>query len=86
MPGALNLPMKSVLDDKGRLKRGNTLTSAFHDAGVVLDRPIVTTCGSGVTAAVLTLALAELGTDSRLYDGSWAQWGSGTQTPVVTGA
>jgi thiosulfate/3-mercaptopyruvate sulfurtransferase len=86
MPGALNLPMKSVLDDNGRLKRGKTLASAFHDAGVDLDRPIVTTCGSGVTAAVLSLALAELDTDSRLYDGSWAQWGSGTQTPVVTGA
>ncbi|PZO02517.1 MAG: 3-mercaptopyruvate sulfurtransferase [Alphaproteobacteria bacterium] len=86
MPGALNLPMKSVLDDNGRLKRGKTLASAFHDVGIDLDRPIVTTCGSGVTAAVLSLALAELGTDSRLYDGSWAQWGSGTQTPVVTGA
>jgi len=86
MPGALNLPMKSVLDDNGRLKRGKTLASAFHDVGIDLDRPIVTTCGSGVTAAVLSLALAELGRDSRLYDGSWAQWGSGTQTPVVTGA
>lgn len=85
MPGALNLPMKSVLDDRGQLKRGTALKTAFREAGIDLDRPIVTTCGSGVTAAVLSLALAELGTGSRLYDGSWAQWGSGTVTPVVTG-
>lgn len=86
MPGALNLPMKSVLDDRGHLKRGDTLATVFREAGIDLDRPIVTTCGSGVTAAVLSLALAELGTGSRLYDGSWAQWGSGTETPVVPGA
>lgn len=86
MPGALNLPMTSVLDDQGRLKRGDRLEATFREAGIDLDRPIVTTCGSGVTAAVLSLALAELGTGSRLYDGSWAEWGSGTETPVVTEA
>lgn len=85
MPGALNLPMKSVLDDRGQLKRGQALETTFREAGIDLDRPIVTTCGSGVTAAILSLALAELGTGSRLYDGSWTQWGSGTETPVVTG-
>lgn len=85
MPGALNLPFGQLLNADGTLKRGAALKTAFHDADVDLDRPVITTCGSGVTAAVLTLGLAELGRTSRLYDGSWAEWGSRADVPVEVG-
>lgn len=86
MPGALNLPYGAVLNADGTMKRGAALEAVFADAGVEIDRPVITTCGSGVTAAILTLALAELGRPSRLYDGSWAEWGSPEGGPVVAGA
>lgn len=85
MPGALNLPFGQLLNADGTLKRGAALKAAFHDADVDLNRPVITTCGSGVTAAVLTLGLAELGRTSRLYDGSWAEWGSRADVPVEVG-
>lgn len=84
MPGALNLPFGQLLDSDSKMKRGDALAQAFVDAGVDLDRPAITTCGSGVTAAVLTLGLAELGRPSRLYDGSWSEWGGRMDTPVQT--
>lgn len=86
MPGALNLPFPEVLTPDGGLKDRDGLRAVFAQAGIDLDRPVVTTCGSGVTAAILSLALAELGHDSRLYDGSWAEWGGPNGGEVVTGA
>lgn len=85
MPGALNLPYASLLNPDGTLKRGDALAAAFREAGVDIDRPVVTTCGSGVTAAILTLGLVELGRSARLYDGSWSEWGAPEGGPVQTG-
>jgi thiosulfate/3-mercaptopyruvate sulfurtransferase len=85
MPGALNLPFTEVVAADGTLKPADQLEAAF--AHVDLSRPIVTSCGSGVTASVLALALARLGRDDvAVYDGSWTEWGGRPDTPVVTGA
>lgn len=84
MPGALNLPFPGILNPDGTMKQGQALEQAFRAAGVDLDRPVLTTCGSGVTAAILSLGLAVLGRTSRLYDGSWAEWGGRADTGVET--
>ena len=86
MPGARNLPITQILADNGALKSNGELTKLFSEAGIDLSQPIITTCGSGVTAAGLTLGLAILGVDTvRLYDGSWAEWGSQTNTGIEKG-
>lgn len=85
MPGAINLPYSALLTPEGRMKPPAVLTQVFDDAGIDLDRPIVTSCGSGVTAAILSLGLAVLDRPSRLYDGSWTEWGSHPDTPVQAG-
>jgi thiosulfate/3-mercaptopyruvate sulfurtransferase len=85
MPGSLNVPFGELLKD-GRLASHETIASAFQDAGVDLDRPVVTSCGSGVTASILTFAIDALGKPpGKVYDGSWSEWGARQDTPVVTG-
>lgn len=84
MPGAFSLPFSNLVRD-GRLKDESELREAFEAAGVDVSKPIVTTCGSGVTASVLSFALEGLGTSAAgLYDGSWSEWGAGGR-PVATG-
>jgi thiosulfate/3-mercaptopyruvate sulfurtransferase len=86
MPGACNVPWGGLINADGTMKPADELRAAFEDAGVDLSRPIVTTCGSGVSAALLALALARLGReDVAVYDGSWTEWAGRQDTPVVTG-
>lgn len=86
IPGSRNLPFGQVLNPDGTFKDEAGLRVAFEQAGVDLDRPVVTTCGSGVTAAVLLFAMHLLGKDdTALYDGSWSEWGADPATPKATG-
>ncbi len=87
MPGAFNLPFTNLIAEDGTFKRGVSLKQAYLDAGIDLDKPVTTTCGSGVTAAILTMGLTELGVrDLALYDGSWSEWGGRQDTEVVQGS
>ena len=85
MPGARNVPATTLSRD-GKLFPPNELKKILEEAGLDLSKPVVTSCGSGVTAAVISLALASIGhEDNRLYDGSWTEWGGLPDTPVASG-
>jgi thiosulfate/3-mercaptopyruvate sulfurtransferase len=85
MSGAKNVHYSSLIGGDGVLKAPADLQRAFTSNGIDLEKPVVTSCGSGVTAAILTLALTELGAkDHALYDGSWTEWG-GNEQPVEKG-
>lgn len=85
MPGAVCLPFVALVED-GQMISAERIAAVFAQAGIDMDRPVVTTCGSGLTAAVLSLGLEMLGhRDHRLYDGSWTEWGADATSPIVTG-
>ena len=84
IPGSSNVPISNLLND-GALKDKNDLAAAFASGGIDIGRPVITSCGTGVTACGLALALAILGNEQTfVYDGSWTEWG-GSNAPVATG-
>jgi thiosulfate/3-mercaptopyruvate sulfurtransferase len=86
IPGARNLPWETLLGPDGSLLPSEKLAERFKAAGVDPAKPVVATCGSGVSAAILALALARLGRwRTPVYDGSWAEWGSREELPLATG-
>jgi thiosulfate/3-mercaptopyruvate sulfurtransferase len=86
IPGARNLPFGRVLKPDGTFRDEAGLRAAFAEAGIDLAKPVITTCGSGVTASVLLFALHLLGKDdTALYDGSWSEWAVDPDTPKATG-
>ncbi|PZO73388.1 MAG: 3-mercaptopyruvate sulfurtransferase [Sphingomonas taxi] len=85
IPGSKNLPQGAVFNADGTWKTGDALKAEFDKAGVDLTKPLVMTCGSGITASVLAFGAHLLGNDAALYDGSWSEWGGDPSTPKATG-
>jgi thiosulfate/3-mercaptopyruvate sulfurtransferase len=82
MPGALNVPFTEIVEN-GRLATAEKIAAAFGKGGVDTDKPMITSCGSGVTAVVLALGLDAIGKKlPRVYDGSWTEWASRADLPV----
>jgi len=86
IPGSKNVFYKDLLKADGTMKSPDEMRQVFVEAGVDLDKPVITSCGSGVTAAILSLGLTRMGkTDHSLYDGSWTEWGMFPTLPIATG-